>query len=84
MCLLLIFMLCYRQAIFESKEDKLSSPAECKIRTVEVWDTKSPADWEPTHKPTELSRINLINFNSIARPHDERAHGPLDDKHVCI
>ena len=37
----------------------MSSSAECKIRTLEVWDTKSPADWMSTHKPTELSRIKL-------------------------
>ena len=39
--------------------------AECKIRSWEVWDTKSPADWIPTHKPTELSRIKLkLELNS--------------------
>ena len=32
-CLLLISMLWHRQAIFESKGDKLSSSAECRIRT---------------------------------------------------
>ena len=31
--LLLISMLCHRQVIFESKGDKLSSSAECRIRT---------------------------------------------------
>ena len=36
---------------------KLFSSAECRIRRWDVWDTKSPADWMPTHKPTELSRI---------------------------
>ena len=36
-CLLLsILMLWHRQAIFESKGDKFSSPAECKIRNWEV------------------------------------------------
>ena len=57
--LLLILMLGHRQAIFESKEHKLSCSAECRIRTLEVWDTKSPADWMSTHKPTELTRIKL-------------------------
>ena len=52
-------MLWHRQAIFESKGDMLSSSAECMIRSWEVWDTKSPADWSPTHKPTELSKIKL-------------------------
>ena len=47
---------------FESKRDMLSSFAEYRIRTleVEVWDTKSSADWVLTHKPTELSRIKQI------------------------
>ena len=81
--LLLISMLWHKQAIFKSKGDKLSSSAECWIRTQrvsgpespvfwevwEVWDTKSPADWMPTHKPTELfSEDQTRNFNSIARP----------------
>ena len=55
--LLLILMLWHRQAIFESKGDNLSSSAECRTRSWEVWDTKLPADWMPTHKPTELSTI---------------------------
>ena len=58
-CLLLISMLWHRQAIFESKGDKLSSSAESRIRTWKSQDTNSPADWMPTHKPTELSRIKL-------------------------
>ena len=49
----------HRQAIFESKGDKLSSSAECRIRTWKSQDIYSPADWMPTHKPTELSRIKL-------------------------
>ena len=57
--LLLISMLWHRQAIFESKGDKLSSSAECRIRTQRVSGTKSPADWMPADKPTELSRIKL-------------------------
>ena len=55
--LLLISMLWHRQAIFESKGDKLSSSAESRIRTQRVSDTYSPADWMPADKPTELSRI---------------------------
>ena len=85
-------MLWHRQAIFESKGDKLSSSAECRIRTqglrhifasrlnacwqtdwaiedqakkleldsplgfepIRISDTKSPADWMPTDKPTDL------------------------------
>ena len=59
--LLLISMLWHRQTIFESKGDKLSSSAECRIRTWKSQDTHSPADWMPTHKPTELPRIKLKN-----------------------
>ena len=57
--LLLISMLWHRQAEFESKENKLSSSAECRIRTQSVSETQSPADWMPADKPTELSRIKL-------------------------
>ena len=39
--LLLISMLWHRQAIFESKGDKLSSSAECRIRTWKSQDTYS-------------------------------------------
>ena len=55
--LLLISMLWHRQTIFESKGDKLSSSAECRIRTWKSQDIYSPTDWMPTHKPIELSRI---------------------------
>ena len=55
--LLLISMLWHRQAIFESKGDKLSSSAECRIRTQRVCETQSSADWMSADKPTELSRI---------------------------
>ena len=75
--LLLISMLWHRQAIFESKGDKLSSSAECRIRTWTSQNTYSPADWMPTHKPTELSRIKLKNLNSTACPYDEWAFSPL-------
>ena len=51
-------MLWQGQAIFESKEDKLSFNAECGIQP-RVSDTKSPADWMPADEPTELSRIKL-------------------------
>ena len=76
--LLLISMLWHRQAIFESKGDKLSSSAECRIRTQRVSETQSPADWMPADKPTELSRIKLKTFNSTARPYDQQAFSPPD------
>ena len=53
--LLLILMLWHSQAIFESKGDKMFSPVECRIRSWAVWNSNSPADWVPTHKPTALS-----------------------------
>ena len=56
--LLLISMLWHRQAIFESKGDKLSSSAESRIRTRGSRHL-SPADWMLADKPTELSRIKL-------------------------
>ena len=43
-----------------------------------VPETKSPADWMPADKPTELSRIKVKNLNSTARPYDQRAFSPLD------
>ena len=52
--LLLILMLWRRQAIFKLKGDKLSSSVGCRTRSWEVWDTKSPADWMPPHKPTDI------------------------------
>ena len=58
-CLMWISMLWHRQAIFEWKGDKLSSPTECRIWTQTVSGTESPTDWMPAHKPTELSRIKL-------------------------
>ena len=59
--LLLILMLWHMQAIFKSKGDELSSSAECRIRTMEVWDTKSPANRISTHKPTETSYIHYTH-----------------------
>ena len=57
--LLFILTLWHRQAIFESKGDKLSSSAECRIRTQRVSETQSSADWMPADKPTGLSMIKL-------------------------
>ena len=71
-------MLWHRQAIFESKGDKLSSSAESRIRTQGVYETQSSADWMPADKPTELSRIKLKNLNSTARPYDQQAFSPPD------
>ena len=73
--LLLIPILWHRQTIFESKGDKLSSDAECRIRTqgLKHLFTSRLNAW-----PTELSRIKLINLNSTARTYDQQAFSPLD------
>ena len=42
---------------FRIERRQVVSFAECRIRSWEVWDTKSPADWMPTRKPIELSMI---------------------------
>ena len=76
--LLLISMLWHRQAIFESKGEKLSSSAESRIRTQRASDTYSLADWMPTDRQTELSRIKLKNLNSTARPYDQQAFCPTE------
>ena len=76
--LLLISILWPRQAIFESKGDKLSSSVECRIRTRKSQDTHSPADWIPTHKPTEVSRIKLKTWTQQPVPmmSEHSAHYP--------
>ena len=77
-CLLLfILMLWHRQAIFESKRDKLFPLLNAGFEH-KVSDTYSPADWKPADKRTELSRIKLKNLNSTARPYDQQAFSPLD------
>ena len=76
--LLLISMLWHRQAIFESKGDKLSSSAETRIPIKRVSDTFTSADWMPAYKPTELSRIKLKNLNSTDLPYDQQAFNPPD------
>ena len=72
-------MLWHRQAIFESKGDTLSSSAECWIQSLEVWDTKSPADYMHAHSQTDRAIADQPkNMNSTARPYDEWAFSPLD------
>ena len=73
-CLLLLILMLWAQASDFRIEMRHVVFICCmrRIRTLEVWDTKSPAVWMPTHKSTELSRIKQ-NLNSIACPYDERA-----------
>ena len=47
-------MLWHRQAIFESKGARLSSSAECRIRTQGLWNRFSNRLWIPAGKVTEL------------------------------
>ena len=71
-------MLWHRQAIFESKGDKLSSSAKAGFEP-KVSDTYSPADWMPADKPTELSRIKLKTWTRQPVPmiNKHSAHSTL-------
>ena len=92
--LLLISMLWHRQAIFESKGDKLSSAAECRIRIQGLrhlfasrlnacWQT----DWaiEYQAKKLELDSPSLWSASiQPTRPHCQLAFAPgSGDIHVC-
>ena len=76
--LLLISMLWHRQAIFESKGDKLSSSAECRIRyhqdlrhqIVSRLNARWQTDW--------AIEGQAKNMNSTSPPYDQRAFSPLD------
>ena len=75
-CLLLIPMLWHRQAIFQSKGEKLSSSAECRIR---IWEFETP-----NRQQAECPLTNRLsywrsskNYNSTAHPH-EWTVSPLD------
>ena len=75
--LLLISMLWHRQAIFKSKGDKLCSSAECRIWTrgprhqiASRLNARWQTDWAIENQ--------AINWNSTARPYDQRAFSPLD------
>ena len=76
--LLLISMLWQRQAIFESKRDKLSSSAECRIRTHQGLGhqiaSRLNARWQTDWAIEDQAK----NLNSTARPYDQRAFSPLD------
>ena len=75
--LLLISMLWHRQAIFESKGDKLFSSAECRIRTLglrHIFASRLNGCWQ-TDWATEDQAKSL---NSTARSYDQQAFSPLD------
>ena len=74
--LLLILMLWHRQAIFESKGDKLSSSAESRIRTRDprhLFASRPNARWQTDWAIEDQAK----NLNSTARPYDQRAFSPL-------
>ena len=76
--LLLISMLWHRQAIFESKGDKLSSSAESRIRTHQGLRhqiaSRLNARWQTDWAIEDQAK----NLNSTARLYDQRAFSPLD------
>ena len=76
--LLLISMLWHRQAIFESKGDKLSSFAECRIRTHQGLRhqiaSRLNARWQTDWAIEDQAQY----LNSTARPYDQQAFSPLD------
>ena len=76
--LLLISMLWHRQAIFESKGDKLSSSAESRIWTHQGLRhqiaSRLNAHWQTDWAIEDQAK----NLNSTARPYDQRAFSPLD------
>ena len=75
--LLLISMLWHRQAIFESKGDKLSSSAEGRIRTQGLrylFTSRLNACWQTDWAFEDQAK----NLNSTARPYDQQAFSPLD------
>ena len=76
--LLLISMLWHRQAIFESKGDKLSSSAESRIRTHQGLRhqiaSRLNAHWQTDWAIEDQAN----NLNSTARPYDQRAFSPFD------
>ena len=76
-CLLLISMLWHRQAIFESKGDKLSSSAEGRIRTQGLrylFTSRLNACWQTDWAIEDQAK----NLNSTAHPYDQQAFSPLD------
>ena len=77
-------MLWHRQAIFESKGDKLSSSAECRIRTQRVSETQSSADWMPADKATELSRIKLKTLTRQLVPMISKHPAHLTPLHLAF
>ena len=75
--LLLISMFWHRQAICESKGDKLSSSAECRIWTQGLRHriaSRLNARWQSNWAMEDQAK----NLNSTARPYDQQSFSPLD------
>ena len=70
--LLLISMLWHRQAIFESKGEKLSSSAECRIwiSLRHLFASRLNACWQSDWAIEDQAK----NLNSTARPYDQQKH----------
>ena len=70
-------MLWHRQAIFESKGDKLNFSAECRIRTQGLRNLvaiRLNACWQTDWAIEDQAK----NLNSTARPYDQQAFSPFD------
>ena len=75
--LLLISMLWHKHAIVDSKGNKFSSSAECRIRTQGLKHqiaSRLNARWQTDWDIEDQAE----NVNSTARPHDQQAFRPLD------
>ena len=66
-----------QESHFETKRDKLSSSAETRIRS---WASQAPTRQQTERLPTNRLSYRGSNekLNSIARPYDEQAFGPLE------
>ena len=82
--LMLISMLWHRQAIFESKGDKLSSSAESRIRTHQELRHQIASRLNAHWKTDWAIEDQAKNLNSTARPYDQRAFSPLDPTAVWL
>ena len=65
------------QVIFESKGDKLSFSAECRVRIQGLWNRISCRLHAHCHTDWAIEN-QAKNLNSIAHPYDQRAFSPLD------
>ena len=71
-------MLWYRQAIFESKGDKMSSSAEWRIRTQGLWNWISNIRNGHCQTDWAIEDQAKTQLNSKSHPYDQRAFSPLD------